>query len=69
MHEAKTHLSRLLREVAAGEEVIITRDGVAVAKIVPIRRSIEHIFGMDEGLYEVPEDFNDPLPELEQYFS
>lgn len=69
MHEAKTHLSRLLREVAAGEEVTITRDGVAVAKLVPVRRPLSQVFGMDTGLYVVPEDFDDPLPELEQYFS
>ncbi len=69
MHEAKTHLSRLLRQVAAGEEVTILRDGEPVARLVPIRRLREPVFGMDEGRYSVPEDFNDSLPELEQFFT
>ena len=69
VHEAKTHLSRLLRQVAEGEAVTIVRDGEPVARLVPIRRSREHVFGMDNGLYNVPDDFNDPLPELEQHFT
>lgn len=59
VHEAKTHLSRLLDAVAAGEEVVITRRGEEVARLVaaPRRRRL----GMDAGLFEVPEDFDDPL--------
>jgi prevent-host-death family protein len=34
--EAKTHLSRLLEEVEGGEEVLITRHGRAVARLVPV---------------------------------
>ncbi len=37
-YEAKTHLSKLLERVEAGEEVIITRHGSAVAKLVPIKK-------------------------------
>lgn len=36
MHEAKTHLSRLVAAALAGEEVILARDGEAVARIVPL---------------------------------
>lgn len=36
--EAKTHLSALLDEVARGEEVVITRRGIAVARLVPAGR-------------------------------
>lgn len=36
IHEAKTHLSKLLHQVMAGEEIIIAKSGVAVARIVPI---------------------------------
>jgi len=68
VHEAKTHLSRLLREVEAGGEVTIVRDGTPVARLLPVRRSRERIFGMDEGVFTMPEDFNEPIPELEQYF-
>lgn len=35
-HEAKTHLSRLLARVEAGEEIVIARDGKAIAKLVPV---------------------------------
>ena len=37
-YEAKTHLSKLLERVEAGEEVIITRHGSAVAKLVPVKK-------------------------------
>ncbi len=67
--EAKTHLSRLLREVEQGAEVLIERDGRPVAKLVAVTPPVSaHWFGMDRGRYEVPEDFNEPLPELEQFF-
>jgi prevent-host-death family protein len=36
IHEAKTHLSRLLEQVAAGEEVIIAKAGKPIARLVPI---------------------------------
>jgi prevent-host-death family protein len=62
VHEAKTHLSRLLEDVAAGEEVVITRRGEEVATLVPIRRSATREFGTDEGRFVVPEDFDAPLP-------
>ncbi len=68
VHEAKTHLSRLLRQVEAGEEVTIVRDGSPVARLVAVRRDRTHIAGMDRGKFTVPEDFNDPDPEFEKYF-
>lgn len=63
MHEAKSTLSELLRRVAAGEEVTITRSGEPVAMIVPVPRRGPRRFGADEGLFTLPEDFNDPLPD------
>ncbi|MBA3417930.1 MAG: type II toxin-antitoxin system Phd/YefM family antitoxin [Geodermatophilaceae bacterium] len=63
VHEAKTHLSRLLNAVALGEEVVITRRGEEVARLVPPARKRSRQFGIDEGVYEVPPDFNDPLDE------
>lgn len=62
MHEAKTHFSRLLREVASGEEITILRGGVPVARLVPIAPHVRREFGMDAGAFTVPVDFNDPLP-------
>lgn len=63
VHEAKTHLSRLLEDVAGGEEVVITRRGEEVAALVPIPRASPRQFGIDRGRFVVPEDFDDPLPE------
>lgn len=68
--EAKTHLSRLLREVEQGAEIVIARDGRPVAKLIAVPPpAAPRWFGMDSGLYDVPEDFNEPVPELEQYFA
>lgn len=63
VHEAKTHLSRLLEDVAAGEEVVITRRGEEVASLVPVRRSSVRRLGIDRGRFVVPEDFDAPLPD------
>jgi prevent-host-death family protein len=63
IHEAKTHLSRLLQRVAGGEEIIIARSGKPVARLVSINVSpTVRPLGMDQGLYRVPSDFNAPLP-------
>jgi len=64
VHEAKTHLSRLLKDVERGEEVIIARNGEPVAQIVPLRRRVP-ILGMDEGKgFSVPDDFDEEDPEI-----
>ena len=66
--EAKTHLSRLLRQVAAGEEVVIQRDGMPVARLVAIDPP-KREFGFDRGAIWIADDFDDPLPpEIQQYF-
>ena len=63
VHEAKSTLSELLRRVATGEQVTITRSGEPVAMLVPIPRRPDRVLGRDAGLFEVPDDFNEPLPE------
>ncbi|PYQ61965.1 MAG: type II toxin-antitoxin system prevent-host-death family antitoxin [Acidobacteria bacterium] len=69
VHEAKTHLSQLLVRVAQGEEIIIARAGKPVARLVPVEPKSQRVLGQDRGLFEVPEDFNAPLPdELRIYF-
>ena len=66
IHEAKTHLSRLLAKVVAGEEVVIARSGQPLAKLTPINEvKARRTVGRDLGLFEVPEDFNACLPEDE----
>lgn len=62
VHEAKTHLSQLLRRVAAGEEVVIERRGEPVARLVPVRTERPRLFGSERGKLVVPEDFDAPLP-------
>ncbi len=63
IHEAKTHLSRLLRRVAAGEEVVIARAGRPVARLVPVREARLRELGRDRGVFSVPDDFDQPLPD------
>jgi len=62
VHEAKTHLSRLLEEVSAGGEVVITRRGEAIASLVAVNPSSRRRLGIDRGRFVVPEDFDEPLP-------
>jgi len=62
VHEAKTHLSKLLREVEAGTEVVILRGGKPVARLVPLRTRAARILGADRGVLVVPDDFDAPLP-------
>jgi prevent-host-death family protein len=62
IHEAKTHLSRLLKRVAAGDEVIIAKAGKPVARLVPFAPPRKRMLGMDAGLFTIPPDFDDPLP-------
>ena len=57
VHEAKTHLSRLLRQVVLGEDVVITRSGQPVARLVAVEDG-RPIFGVDEGRFVVPDDFD-----------
>lgn len=63
VHQAKTHLSRLLAEVARGEEIIISRAGTPIARLVPYAAATQRTLGRDRGLFEVPDDFDAPLPE------
>lgn len=64
IHEAKTKLSQLLARVEAGEEVIIARAGHPIARISGIKQPRGgRVLGRDAGLFEVPDDFNAPLPE------
>ena len=65
MHEAKTHLSRLVNEVAAGEEVVIARAGDPVARLVPYIGAAEpRVPGGWEGRVWVSPDFDELPPDL-----
>ena len=62
VYEAKTHFSRILEQVAAGEEVVVAKAGHPVARIVPIGRREPRVPGRHKGLYTMAPDFDD-LPE------
>ena len=65
VHQAKTHLSHLIAQAEAGEEVVITRNGAPVARLVPYRTRGRRQFGALKGRLVVPGGFFDPLPETE----
>lgn len=64
IHEAKTHLSRLLLRVAEGEDVIIAKAGIPIARLVPVEvPARRRIPGSAVGLIEIMPDFDAPLPD------
>ncbi|MCX6048110.1 MAG: type II toxin-antitoxin system Phd/YefM family antitoxin [Chloroflexi bacterium] len=68
LQEAEVQLAALIDEVAAGEEVVITRDDGAKFKIVRVERvQIRPKFGSAQGLVKIAEDFDAPLPGFEDY--
>jgi prevent-host-death family protein len=63
VHEAKTNFSRILQLVETGEEVVISRAGEPVAKVVPFRTKVSRTdYGTLRGQIHIPEDF-DELPD------
>ncbi len=69
VHEAKTHLSRLLERVDRGEQVIIASAGKPVAVLSPfVPPALEpRRPGIRKGQVWMSDDFDDPLPEFEEY--
>lgn len=64
VHEAKTNFSKLLNRVLAGEEIIIAKAGIPVARLVPINnRTDDRKPGSAKGKIEVRNGFYEPLPE------
>jgi prevent-host-death family protein len=64
MHEAKTHLSRLVERAAAGEEIVIAKAGTPVAKLIAYQERREpRKPGGWEGKVWIAPDFDDELPE------
>jgi prevent-host-death family protein len=69
VHEAKTHLSRLLKRAAAGEEVVVASAGRPVAKIVPYDEPLEpRTPGMLAGEIEIADDFDELPPGFAEAF-
>jgi len=71
MREARTHLSKLIERVEAGEDIVIARDGKPVARLLPLARDMRpREMGTMRGRIHVPDNFNDPMPpeELAEWY-
>ncbi len=63
IHEAKTNLSRLIKQACAGEEIIIARGKEPVARLVPVAGARpKRKFGSLKGVIKVDDSFFEPLP-------
>ncbi len=66
IHEAKTHLSKLLKRVMSGERIVIAKAGKPIAMLAPIDDVPDNrIPGMDAGKLVISPDFDAPLPEFD----
>jgi prevent-host-death family protein len=64
VHEAKTHLSRLLEQAMGGEEVIIMRSGRRLVRLMPLSTApCRRELGTAKGDFVVPDNFDEPLAE------
>lgn len=64
IHAAKTQLSRLVEQAAAGEEIIIAKAGKPICRLVPLQTESKALrtLGLGAGEWLVPADFDEPLP-------
>lgn len=67
IHEAKTHLSRLLERVAAGERVVISKAGKPVADLVP-HQAARVVFGGLRGQLDYDDPVFDVDPDIQEMF-
>lgn len=68
LDQAKGQLAKLIQDVARGSEVVITRDGQEVARLVPpTNASPDRVPGSAKGLFVVPDDFDAPLEDFRDY--
>ncbi|KYF55916.1 hypothetical protein BE08_04265 [Sorangium cellulosum] len=66
IHAAKTHLSRLIEEACAGEEIVISRGSEPVVRLVPVKTPAPaRVFGSMRGRAKVDAAFFEPLPDDE----
>ena len=65
VHQAKTHLSKLLVRVEAGEDIVIARRGEPVARLVAYKSRGKRRPDVLKGKLTIPDSFFDPLPEEE----
>ena len=67
VHEAKTHLSRLLARVEAGESIVIARAGRPIAVLAPVDEPTSRKPGHEKIV--IGPDFDDPLPEFDPEYA
>ena len=60
VHEAKTHLSRLLDRAMAGDDVTIARAGTPLVRLVPVSLAAGRPLGLDAGRIQMADDFDAP---------
>lgn len=70
MHEAKTHLSKLVQQVRTGaeREIVISLSGTPVAKIVSVELPARRDLGVDRGLIQISPGFDEPNDEIASLF-
>jgi prevent-host-death family protein len=69
VHEAKTHLSKLLQRAACGEEIIIAKAGKPIAVLGPLPKPVgTRVPGRYRGQIVIHPNFDDPIEEFEEYF-
>lgn len=70
MHEAKTHLARLVEQAGKGETIIIGKAGKPVAKLVPLEPATgRRRLGALDGQFSIPDDFKTMFAkEIEEMF-
>jgi antitoxin (DNA-binding transcriptional repressor) of toxin-antitoxin stability system len=65
IHEAKTHLSKYLAKLKAGDRILLCKRNHPVAQITPLPKALARPrpIGLAQGIFIVPRSFFDPLPE------
>jgi prevent-host-death family protein len=64
IHEAKTHLSRLVQRAADGEDIVIAKAGAPMVRLVPYRPEAKpRVPGAWKGKGWIADDFDEPLPD------
>ena len=67
IHEAKTHLSQLIRDVEAGETIVVARGKKPVAQLVPYQKNQRRFDGVSGLVIGMDEDFDEPLEDFGPY--
>lgn len=68
VYEAKSKLSQMINKALDGEEVVITRNGEETVRLIPVpKKKKRDWIGMYEGQIQIHDDFDEPLPDFEEY--